>query len=266
MSQAFFLQRGGVKTGPFTSDQIQGFSDNGKLQPTDLVYYEDGRHFLVSELASLNENETVTETEDEELLRLVELSFKPVTVNPEQLPSIQPPPLPTQTKVWFYSKGGGQLGPYSEHDLLILLGNEVNGRSLLIWKEGMHTWVEAGSVFQLPNLPIDADLTRSNRHVSKPKSNLWKRLPYLFLLLFICGTVVGGMIVYGNWSERRDLHTRNIQQWKQNLDSAEREYKQALSTLANRYSRAALDRSNIAAQNYRDAQEAYADAINEARK
>ena len=53
MSQKFFLQRGDTKTGPFTSDQIQGFSDNGKLQPTDLVYYEDGRHFLVSELPSL---------------------------------------------------------------------------------------------------------------------------------------------------------------------------------------------------------------------
>ena len=62
MSQKFFLQRGDTKTGPFTSDQIQGFSDNGKLQPTDLVYYEDGRHFLVSELPSLgmgNAKETV---------------------------------------------------------------------------------------------------------------------------------------------------------------------------------------------------------------
>jgi hypothetical protein len=196
MSQAFFLQRGGVKTGPFTSDQIQGFSDNGKLQPTDLVYYEDGRHFLVSELASLNENETVTETEDEELLRLVELSFKPVTVNPEQLPSIQPPPLPTQTKVWFYSKGGGQLGPYSEHDLLILLGNEVNGRSLLIWKEGMHTWVEAGSVFQLPNrsvvhqpnqLPSPQRSTPTNSNISLPR----------FVCLFLVSCIVAvGLVIF----------------------------------------------------------------------
>ena len=61
MSQKFFLQRGETKTGPFTSDQIQGFAKDGKLQPTDVVYDENGRHLFVSEVPSL-ENENTTKT------------------------------------------------------------------------------------------------------------------------------------------------------------------------------------------------------------
>jgi membrane protease subunit (stomatin/prohibitin family) len=68
-------------------------------------------------------------------------------------PQVVPPPLPTAT--YFIGVGGQQSGPF---DLATLAARAREGsftRDTLVWKQGMNTWVAAGTVPELQNLFLE---------------------------------------------------------------------------------------------------------------
>ena len=94
MPLKFFLQRGEKKTGPFTSEQIKTFAKDGKLQPSDLIYDEDGRELPVNQIPNL-QIWTVEATRDWTWNQLEKDRIKREAETPEAAPQT-----PTGTIIW----------------------------------------------------------------------------------------------------------------------------------------------------------------------
>jgi hypothetical protein len=201
MSQEFFLQRDGVKTGPFTTEQIQGFSKNGNLRSSDLVCFEDGRELPINQIPNLGIGNASKAAEPA------------INVNPTpQVTSTIPPSLPTQTKEWFYSKEGQQLGPYLKQELVILLSNDIDGQTLLVWKQGMENWVEARTVLPFVN---QTRVDVSNQIVSRrsTQESARSRRIIIYSILGVVAVVAVGAGGVGIVATQTDFFQGNSSVW-----------------------------------------------------
>jgi hypothetical protein len=66
-----------------------------------------------------------------------ELSNPPNTTKPE------PPPLPINTQLWYYSEDGKRVGPVNDEGIRRLVDADVINQNSLMWCEGMTTWSPA---------------------------------------------------------------------------------------------------------------------------
>lgn len=126
-----------------------------------------------------------------------------INVNPtlEAAPSSTSPPLPIQTKEWFYSKEGQQLGPYSEQEVVTLLGKDIDGQTLLVWKAGMEEWVKSATVLPLVN---QTNLDGPNQIVT-PRSKQESAGSQRIIIYSILGLVVFVVGVFGIIATTTDL-------------------------------------------------------------
>jgi membrane protease subunit (stomatin/prohibitin family) len=62
---------------------------------------------------------------------------------------VSPPPLPTQTPVFFIAVSGVRQGPLSLEQITLLVSQGGVNRDTLVWRQGMTAWTKAGEVAEL---------------------------------------------------------------------------------------------------------------------
>ena len=175
MSRAFFYKTNDRQTfGPFSTQELKLEALQGRLNPNDTVWIDGANEIYKGKLikglfdSADSPQAPAVEPPAVNISPTQDTTSKAPVINVDPTPQAEttstPPALPTQSKEWFYAKEDQQLGPYSKQELVSLLGKDIDGQTLLVWKEGMENWVEAGTVLPLVN-QTNADV--SNQIVSR---------------------------------------------------------------------------------------------------
>jgi hypothetical protein len=228
MSQAFFYKTNDRRTfGPFSTQELKGEAVQGRLNPDDTVWIDgankiykaklikglfdgaDSPRVTSAEPPAVNISPAQDTTADAPVInvdptpQVAPLEAPAINVNSimEAAPSSTSPPLPIQTKEWFYSKEGQQLGPYSEQEVVTLLGKDIDGQTLLVWKAGMEEWVKSATVLPLVN---QTSFDGPNQIVT-PRSKQESAGSQRIIIYSILGLVVFVVGVFGIIATTTDL-------------------------------------------------------------
>jgi formylglycine-generating enzyme required for sulfatase activity len=198
MSRTFFYKTNDRQTfGPFSTQELKGEAAQGRLNPDDTVWIDGANEIYKAKLikgifdSADYPQPTPVERPANNISPAIDTTVEAPVINvdptPEVAPSSTPPPLPTQTKEWFYSKEGQQLGPYSKQEVVTQLGKDIDGQTFLVWKEGMEDWVEAATVLPLVN---QTRVDRSNQVVTRGQN----KNP-LVLKKFSIASIIGILVI-----------------------------------------------------------------------
>jgi hypothetical protein len=121
MSRTFFYKTNDRQTfGPFSTQELKGEAAQGRLNPDDTVWIDGANEIYKAKLikglfdSADYPQPTPVERPANNISPAIDTTVEAPVINvdptPEVAPSSTPPPLPTQTKEWFYSKEGQQLG------------------------------------------------------------------------------------------------------------------------------------------------------------
>jgi hypothetical protein len=90
--------------------------------------------------------------------------------------------------MWFYQDGQQQRGPVSQEELVRALLAGQDPRRILVWREGMASWQEAGSVPEIRDgLPPSVSSTVPIADNAETIAKLYRRLVFLVGLQILLG-------------------------------------------------------------------------------
>ncbi|PZU87904.1 MAG: hypothetical protein DI527_18215 [Chelatococcus sp.] len=91
---------------------------------------------------------------------------------------------------WFYAALGAKVGPISRDDLIAELGKRLDGRDVLVWRQGLADWTRAGN---LPELTLAPPPLPVQKTVAPKRTSPWKVAAWIVstpILLFVAFAIL----------------------------------------------------------------------------
>jgi len=161
VANVFYLRIRGKSQGPYTLDQLRGFSKRGQLSRLHEVSTDGATWGRASAYPELFASGETAETATADALGLAPDVFTAATegggyrvadaASPAGTANRQAPPM--QLETWYYTAGGKQCGPVDLATMQRMVASGHVGPNEQVWAEGMPQWQ---SVQQMPGLMLHA--------------------------------------------------------------------------------------------------------------